>query len=209
MRDSMIDGPGLERRACNVRVGIGEDAFVHLMPALLDHVHDAFETLELDIVCQLSHHLQQQMREGTLDLALVALPENVPSAAHFGRSRLQWVAWSGFMFDERVPLPLACYPEGNFFRAISFAALDSRGITYRELLRSRSTEVIMSAVRAGMAITVMAEGTAPKDLEVVTPSCSALPPLGTVGIQLMQKPVLLSRAGILAKIAIGNVFHGA
>jgi DNA-binding transcriptional LysR family regulator len=102
-------------------------------------------------------------------------------------------------------LPLACYPEGCVFRARAANRLDKAGIPWRVGYSSASSSGIHAAVGAGLAITVMAEGTIPSDLYIMDEELQ-LPELGGGEIRLMQRTGTLSDAAELLKTALKHMY---
>lgn len=190
-----------------VRLGVGEGCDFGLLPKLLRRVQDHYSAIELSIHCELGGELVSKIQTQALELAIVALPEPAPLSTVLSRSRLQWVASPDFPFDKQAVIPIACFPEGCFFRVAGISALEGRGIAYREALRSPSEDAIHQAVRAGVGITIMAEGSVPGDLRaIVRPS--VLPALGSACIQLLESPTAQSDAAIAIKREIVGAFHG-
>ena len=111
---------------------------------------------------------------------------------------MQWVASEDFVLDTAEPVPIACYPEGCFFRKSALDALESREIAYRVALSSQSEAVVQGAVAAGAAIAVMPEGTIPAGLAVLAHP-SILPPLGRAPIQLLERPGRRSEATVTVR----------
>ena len=170
-----------------VNLGIAEGFGSPLLTRLLRRIRDNYTALSITVSCGMSWTLQRMVDEGSLDLALVALIDEVPGATILSRPRLQWVGSGDFEFDGSSPLPIASYAEECPFRNSIIAKLEEAGVSFNEVLRGVSEQVIVSAVRAGWALTVMPENLVPGDLKVfVRPSL--LPTLGRARVQLLETP---------------------
>ena len=170
-------------------------------------MQDGYASIELEIVCQSSCMIAEQTREGALDLGIVTALEEIEPGTVLSRPRLHWVASPDFAPEDGAPLPVACFPEGCLLRETAFAALEDRNIAWREALCSPSEQVILDAVGAGAAITVMTEGTVPAALKaLVRPSL--LPPLGKVCVQLLENPERQSEAVLAVKREVVNAYSG-
>jgi DNA-binding transcriptional LysR family regulator len=106
-----------------------------------------------------------------------------------------------------LPVPVAWHREKCFLRSAGIAALKDEGTSWHEVLSSDDSRVIRSAVEAGTAITVMAEGTVPDSLAVMLTS-SALPPLGKACVQLLERPGQQSEAWAVARRELIRAFRG-
>lgn len=208
MQDRMYERTQSSREFGNVRLGVAEGYETTLLPRLLKYMLQSHAAAELEIRCQPSWRLQQMIEARTLDLAVVTLPEEAPSAVTLCRMQLFWVAASGFEFAPPMPVPIAWHPDTCFFRCAAAAALKGQGVNYREVMCSADTRVVRAAVEAGTAVTVMAEGTVPETLSV-TSDPSVLPPLGKAPIQLLERPGLRSEASAVVKRKLMDIYRGA
>ena len=207
MQDRMYERIQTSRVVGQVRLGVAEGYEAHLLPGLLKYMQKNHADAELDITCRPSWRLQQLIDSRTLDLAVVALPEEAASAVELQRPQLHWVSARGFALDPSLPVPVAWHRDKCFFRATGMAALKGQGTEYREVLSSDDSRVIRAAVEAGAAVTVMAEGTVPGSLDVM-PTSSLLPPLGRGCVQLLERPGLQSEAWAVAKRELIRSFQG-
>ena len=208
MHDRMIDRANSKLVAGSVRLGIAEGCSVDLFSKVLTQVYEHYTTLEIEITNDDSFALQQEIEAGSLDLAIVMLLEELPSAIRLSRPRLHWVTSPDFAIGDWDVLPLACYPKGSLLRAAAIEALHSRGVRYREALNSANERVIESAVACGTAIAAMVEGTVPANLKVLSNS-TTLPPLGRIFVQLLQRPGPQSEAAHLVKREITSLYPGS
>ena len=208
LHDRIVGRARSMRIAGSVRLGVAECQAVPLLPKLLKHMYATYEAVELAILCQQSGSLQEAIRNGTLDLAVVASLDEVPTALQLARPRLHWVAAPEFSLDGRSSLPVACSPDRDFFHKKGMAVLRSRGIRFREALCSASDAAIRAAVLAGTAVTIMPEGTIPPELGVISRP-SLLPRLGRCFVQLLERPGQQSEATVVVKREILRAFHGS
>ena len=207
MHDRLIDRATARRVSGRVRLGVSENQGVEFLSRLRRHLQDGYASIELEIVCHSSGAIFERVREGALDLGIVTSLQEAGPGTVLSRPRLHWVAAQDFAPDEGVPLPVACFPEGCPLRETALAALAERRITWREALCSPSEQVILDAVGAGAAITVMTEGTVPAALKVLVRP-SLLPVLGKVCVQLLEKRERQSEAALAVKREVVNAYAG-
>ena len=208
LHDRIVGRAHSKRVAGSVRLGVAECQAAPLLPKLLKHTYVTYEAVELAVLCQQSWLLQEAIRNNTIDLAVVALLEEIPSALQLASPRLHWVAAPEFDLDRRSPIPVACSPGRDFFHIEGMTALRSRGIAFREALCSVSDEAIRAAVLAGTAITIMPEGAIPPELGVISRP-SLLPRLGRCFVQLLEQPGQQSEATMAIKREILRTFRGS
>ena len=208
LHDRLLDRASSKLIAGNVQLGIGEDCSSTLFPELLRRMRETYPALELDIRCGSSPALRREVERGGLDLAVIMSLEELPLAAKLSRPRLYWVAAPDFAVGDWPVVPVAGYPEGYPLREAAASALRSRDIPYRQVLSGSDERAIQSAVACGAAVAVMAEGTVPPDMKVVSQS-PLLPSPGRAVIQLLEKPNLQSDAAQLVKREIASLFPGA
>ena len=205
MQDRMYERVQSRRVIGGVKLGIAEGYEASLLPGLLGYMLRNHASAELEIRCRPSWRLQQMIEARTLDLAVVTLPEEAPAARILCRPQLHWVASPEFKTDPLIPVPVAWYRDNCFFQSAGIAALKSRGIAYREVLSNMDSRVIRATVEAGVAVTVMAEGTVPSTLNVMS-TPSILPPLGKALVQLLERPGLQSEAAAVVKREISRAY---
>ena len=192
MHDRMVDRARGIATSGAVRLGVAESFGFSLVPRLLKRLREICPALELSVVSRTSRRLEQMIGARTLDLAIVTVLEVEPSARQLCRSPLHWVASPDFVLDSRQPVPVA-FQDSCCFRAPGLAALERSDIAYREALSSPDEHVVLAAVGAGSAITILTEITVPEWLRIISPP-SPLPPLGGARIQLLENPGRQSEA---------------
>lgn len=186
MRGSQVIG--------SVRLGIAEDYVLPMLSRLLTAVQTSHPGIELSIVSGLSHNLAQQIEARTLDVAVVTLPAPRRNSHILAEPRLRWVGMPDHLYLHAPPWPLALFPEGCAFRDVAVTRLAAQAIPFREALVSPSGQVIQSAVLAGTAVSIMAEGTIPNALSKIQ-KAAGLPDLPKTCIQIIERGRGLTQAG--------------
>ena len=191
-----------------VRLGIAEGHVASLLPRLMKDVQDDRSGVQLEILCRTNGCLQRMVESCRLDLAILSMPGSSAVGLDLRSLQLHWVASPGFAPVAEVPLPVAWHEDDCFFRLSGTAALKSAGVAYREVLLGSDERIVQSAVEAGTAVTVMAEGTVPPALEVFPPNLG-LPALEKAAIRLLESPSAQSEAIRTVKQRILNAYRGA
>lgn len=183
--DEMLSTTRVSPPRERVRLGMPDDyALGWLGPVL-----PGLEASDIEISCDLSAHLMAAVQRSELDLALVTLAARPVQAVASREVVLHWVAKG----PTPAPAPLAAYPEGCVFRRAMIGALEAEGQQWRIAVQSRSHAGIFAAVRAGVAVTSVAAGTAPPDLCEFA-SAPSFPPLPPVPVYLVAAPALRRHA---------------
>lgn len=175
-----------ERLAGRVRLGIPEDYVVYL-PDTLAEFESRYPEVELEVECGLSVDLVTRIQSGALDLAVVTRQPKSPGGEVLRREPLIWVGAHDHATYQRSPLPLALSQEGVcIFRERALAALDAAGIPWRVAYTSASLSGVRSAVRAGLALTVLTPSMLEPQLRTLADV--GLPELPGVELALHRSP---------------------
>lgn len=156
-----------QRLAGVVRLGIPED-YLSYLPLALSDFEGRFPDVELEVHCGLSVDLVQQVKTGALDLAITTRQPRSPGGEVIRREPMAWVGAAGFDTHRRSPLPLALSKEGVcIFREHTLASLDAAAIDWRIAYTSTSLSGLSSAVKAGLAITVLTPSMLAPDMRIL------------------------------------------
>jgi DNA-binding transcriptional LysR family regulator len=170
-----------------VRIGVPDDYALSFVARILHAVSLQIKGFEIEIICDLSSNLVAAVQRQDIDLALATVVFAPPNAILISQTDLLWTYHPGWRPDNSAPIPLAVYPEGCVFRKAMITCLGETETAWRIVAQSRSHAGVLAAVRGGIAITAMADGTAPDDLTTII-SSSILPPLNRVPIYLLKRP---------------------
>lgn len=183
--DEMMSATRSRPARDRVRLGMPDDYAL----GWLGRVLPGMQAVEFEITCDLSAHLMAAVQRAEIDLALVTLASRPGLAVAAREVPLHWVR-NGTLPDQAR---LAAYPEGCVFRRAMIGALETAGEGWQVTVQSRSHAGIFAAVRAGIAVTSVAAGTAPADL-VEFAHAPGFPALPAVPVYLVAAPTL-RRAG--------------
>jgi DNA-binding transcriptional LysR family regulator len=176
--DEMISTTRSQPVRERVRLGLPDDYAAAWLPALFRSLASDLETLDVEVVCDLSANLAARVQRGEIDLAVVTLAARSSMLRREVPIALNWIGAGA------ATVPLAAYPEGCLFRREMIRALEASGQPWRIAVQSSSRSGILGAVRAGICATAVAAGTAPQDLAEVG-STGVLPPLPDVLLQVI------------------------
>lgn len=182
-----------DRLVGRLRIGIIPTIAPYLLPAIVEVLSDVHPELDLMIRETLTPTLIQELREGQLDTAIVALPVSEPTlteAALFAENFLLVRPEA----DAHDPVPdsetlremrLLLLEEGHCFRdqALSFCKLAASAP--RETLDASSLSTLVQMVSAGFGVTLIPEMAMPVETRSAPVSIARFPdpqPARTVGM---------------------------
>lgn len=166
-----------------LHIGLPEDfATVFLHDLLVDFVHE-HPHIPLNIKCDLSANLFQSFKKGDFDLALVKMEraEELPNGLDIWSEKLKWVGNKnllGTLPKNNQLLPLVFSPQPCVYRAKAIHALERAEIQWRLTLSSLSYSSKISAVTAGLGLTVLPHILIPDHLNTI--NSPLLPELGDI-----------------------------
>lgn len=176
-----------------VRLGVPHDLIGTHLAKILKAFAQSCPNVEISLVSGSSPELQDMLRNGKVELALV---EEVAADSNgvgecLAVEPLVWVGSAGGDAYRKRPLAVAIVTETCVFRPRMFAALDAQGLPWRTVFENSSIDATRATVGLDMAVTAWLASTVPMDLQILGPD-SGLPALPDFAIKLHQSPVALS-----------------
>lgn len=196
--------------AGSVRIGVPEDFATAHLPTVLSAFTAAHPLVELEVTCDLTLNLLERFHAGHFDLALVKRQptQDRQEGVRVWREPLVWVARDRQSAADFARVPLVVSPEPCVYRKRATEALDAIGRPWRVAYTSTSLAGSLSAVRAGLGMTVLPLEMVPTDLAAVGED-GGLPPLYDTEIALIEAPGLSDTAHLLAQHIIAALERGA
>lgn len=150
-----------------LRVGVIPTVAPYLLPSLIGDLTRLHGGLDLHVRETLTPKLVEELNEGRLDLAIVALPVSEPSLTEVALFTESFVLVRP-REDEGKPAPdrealremrLLLLEEGHCFRdqALSFCNAKPRPVQPRDLLDASSLSTLVQMVDAGLGVTLIPE----------------------------------------------------
>lgn len=150
-----------------LRIGVIPTVAPYLLPGLIGDLTRLHGSLDLHVRETLTPRLVQELNEGRLDMAIVALPVSEPSLTEVALFTESFVLVRPSA-DEGKPAPnrealremrLLLLEEGHCFRdqALSFCNTKPRTVSPRDLLDASSLSTLVQMVDAGLGVTLIPE----------------------------------------------------
>lgn len=197
LNDSLIKKLTGENITGKVRLGIPSDLELAFLPKALKSFSKIYPSISVEVDCDISKVIRQKYQQHFYDIILIMEPvkeaEEERDSKDYRIEQLEWVMAPDYQFCENDDISLITYPQGCIYRSITENLLSTHKIAYRTAYTSTSLLGLLSAVEAGLGITVMAESMVPHKV-VSMPKTSNLPQLNTVCIGLYYKELEISAA---------------
>lgn len=150
-----------------LRIGVIPTVAPYLLPTLLGNLSREHQGLDIHVRETLTPRLIQELEEGRLDTAIVALPVSEPALIETPLFTESFVLVRPGK-DEGKPVPnpealremrLLLLEEGHCFRdqALSFCNVDMRAPPRRDFLEASSMSTLVQMVDAGIGVTLIPE----------------------------------------------------
>ncbi|WP_150720242.1 LysR substrate-binding domain-containing protein [Pandoraea capi] len=166
-----------------IRFGCPDDYAAAFLPHLLREFAVAHPHAQVEVICEPTPRLLEQLSRHALDLALISLPDGVDERNVIRREPLVWIGNPGLdavLSDMNEPLPLALSDPDTLDHIAACEALTRAGRAYRIAYASSNLAGLTALARSGQAFAVMTQTAVPADLRIVT--ADTLPALPSVGI---------------------------
>jgi DNA-binding transcriptional LysR family regulator len=139
-----------------VRLGVTEDFGAYHLPKLLSDYARARPGLRLDVRCDLSVTLQNELERGELDIALLKRELGERGGLGAWPEQLSWVTGRDHAVDvQRQTVPLAVFQQGCLYRNRAIHALEAAGRRWHLAYASSNLACIQAAVSAGLGVSIL------------------------------------------------------
>lgn len=154
-----------ERLAGRLRIGIIPTVAPYLLPRIIGNLTRMYDGLDINVRETLTSRLVEELEEGRLDTAIVALPISEPSLTEVPLFEENFVLVRPGE-DEGKPVPdretlremrLLLLEEGHCFRDQALSFCNMRSVLPRELLDGSSLSTLVQMVSAGIGVTLIPE----------------------------------------------------
>ncbi|WP_413988969.1 LysR substrate-binding domain-containing protein [Labrys okinawensis] len=154
-----------DRLVGRLRIGVIPTVAPYLLPTIIGNLSHLHQGLDIHVRETLTPKLIQELADGRLDTAIVALPVSEPSFAEVALFTEDFVLVRPGE-DEGKPVPdremlremkLLLLEEGHCFRDQALAFCNIHSVLTRELLDGSSLSTLVQMVGAGIGVTLIPE----------------------------------------------------
>jgi len=174
-----------------VRLGVPADIISAYIPPILKSFDQAWPDVRVYIVAGVTVDLQEQLKNGTIDLCLTTEQSPKKGGEKLLREPLVWVGAPNGTAYSRDPLPLALGDRSCIFRNAVLERLAKDGRNWRSVCDTSAMQPLYVSVEADLGVTALLASSVPTNLAILGPEAD-LPKLPDFHICLY-----LPRAGSL------------
>ncbi|MCF5651736.1 LysR family transcriptional regulator [Pseudomonas syringae] len=186
-----------------LRLGMPDDYALFFLHGIVKALSRSNPELKIKLVCKTSSLLIDDVDQGLLDMAVVAVPESrvMEHSEYIRREELHWIG-DARLIRAGHPIPLVHFPDGCICREVSVQSLQFAGMASEIRFTSESNFAVFNAISAGVGIGVGELSLIPGDTPVIT--SSLLPALPAIRMSVISNNDRISRA-VLSRISTSVV----
>lgn len=167
-----------------VRLGVPDDYISGFLPRVLSAFAESYPMVEVELHCASSTKVSHAHDAGEVDIGLVTIEMVEQECQLVRREPVVWATSRRHVVHERNPVPLAVFEPGCAFRKWAVESLDKEGRPHRIAYSSESVAGLVTAVEAGLAVTILPRSGMPADFRELLPD-EGFPVLPAVDIGLI------------------------
>ncbi|WP_378948273.1 LysR family transcriptional regulator [Mesorhizobium sp. ANAO-SY3R2] len=198
MRGPQLGGP--------VRIGLPEEYGQPVLSRALGAFAKRHSQVEVTVRFGYSVSQLTALAAGELDMAVVFEWQQPSGAEVLTHEPTVWVTSTQHRLHDERPLPIAIYGRDGWCRDYVLASLERRGIDYRFAYTSESTNGLILAVNAGLAVAPIARSNIPADCRELT-EADGFGLIDSTRVVLHRNPRSTSEAVDVMADAIREAFH--
>jgi LysR family transcriptional regulator, hydrogen peroxide-inducible genes activator len=173
-----------ERLLGRLRIGVIPTIGPYLLPAIIRNLKRAYADLDINVRETQTSKLIQELDEGRIDAAIVALPVSEPSLDEFELFKEEFLLVRPGP-DEGKPAPslamlremrLLLLEEGHCFRDQALDFCDMHSARPREILDASSLTTLVQMVGAGIGVTLIPEMAMAVETRLASVCCARFEP---------------------------------
>lgn len=139
----------------HIRIGTPDDYAERFLPEIMARFSRSNPRVELSVVCEPSVNLDEMIKRGELDLALVTQGDKLSRSEVVRTEPLHWVTSANHSIHKENIVPLAVGRSDCWWRKEALRLLDDAGRDYRILFTSWSAMVLAASVLSGLTVSVL------------------------------------------------------
>ncbi|MEJ6785086.1 LysR substrate-binding domain-containing protein [Aminobacter sp. Piv2-1] len=198
MRVPQLGGP--------VRIGLPEEYGQPILSRALGAFAKRHAQVEVTVRFGYSAAQMAALAAGELDLAVVFEWQAPSGAEVLMQDPTVWASSNHHHIHQERPLPIAVYGRDGWCREYVLDSLESRSIDYRFAYTSDTTNGLVLAVTAGLAVAPISRSNIPPDCRELT-EADGFGQIDTTRVVLHRNPRAVSEAVDAMADAIRDAFH--
>lgn len=192
LHDQALDAMVESQLSGVARLAVMGDYATRVLPEVLARFVEKYPNIHMEVTTGFTRDLLSQLGH-QFDLVLATQPLNTGRGEVLRQETTHWAFSANHELPREDVLPLALLLPGNMFREWAIRALDDAGLRWRILYTSTSIAAVEAVAEAGIALTVVKQGTARAGLRILDER-AGFPPLPKSEIALHKAPGKLPTA---------------
>lgn len=192
LHDQTLDAVEDSDVSGDVRLAVMGDYATNVLPDILAQFMRTRPDILVEVTTGFSHELMHHLGD-RFDMVLATQAKGAMKGEILRSEPTRWAFSAHTPLPQSEIVPLALLPPGNMFREWALQALDKAGRRWRILFTSTSIATVEAAAEAGIALTIVKEGSARAGLRLIGGE-EGLPDLPDSEIALHRAPGGISRA---------------
>lgn len=184
LHDEALTAVGEPEIAGAVRLGVPDDYMSGFLPQVLAAFAETYPLVEVELRCQTSGKISRAHDAREVDIGLVTMSAVRQQCRLVRREPVVWATSKRHLVHERDPVPLAVFEPGCVFRDWAQESLEAEARAFRIAYSSESLAGLVTAVDAGLAVTVLPRSSMPDGFRELSPE-EGFPALPVVDIGLI------------------------
>jgi DNA-binding transcriptional LysR family regulator len=156
--------------AGEVRLGVPHDIISPYIPPILKSFDKAWPDVRVYIVAGVTVELQEQLKNGAVDLCLTTEQSPQKGGEKLLREPLVWVGAPNGTAYLRDPLPVALGDQGCIFRNAVLERLAKAGRNWRSVCETSAMQPLYVSVEADLGVTALLASSVPANLAILGPN---------------------------------------
>jgi DNA-binding transcriptional LysR family regulator len=154
-----------------VRLGVPGDIISPYIPPILRSFDKAWPDVRVYIVAGVTVDLQEQLKNGAIDLCLTTEQSPKKGGEKLLREPLVWVGAPNGTAYLRDPLPVALGDQSCIFRNAVLERLAKAGRNWRSVCDTSAMQPLYVSVEADLGVTALLASSVPANLTILGPDC--------------------------------------
>lgn len=142
-----------------IRVGLPDDITTAAIFDIFSQFARQNQAIRLDVTTGLSQELSQRYRNGEFDIVVIKEPSPAMDCCVSFPEPLAWFESEAHQGNWPDPMPLITFPPGGLYWDSMFDTMNQSGLNWYVAFSSTSLNSVLSAVEAGLGISLLPLGT--------------------------------------------------
>lgn len=168
-----------------IRIGTPDDYAEPFLPEIIARFSRSNPRITLSVVCEPSVNLDELIKRGELDLAIVTQGNKLSHSEVVRTEPIHWVTSANHSIHLQEIVPLAVGRSDCWWRKEAIQLLEDAGRNYRILFTSWSATVLAASVLSGLTISVLPECALRPGMRILD-KIDGFPPLNDAHIGIMR-----------------------